>query len=116
MNREVEYSARERFWLYVLAVVGFVPLNGVFVYGLLRPDVVTDVLTNPIAVAFIAEALVLVGVFAYLLAKWEVSRVPWWWFVPLSFLGGIAFALPIALLWHEARGAAACGSGSRPAA
>jgi len=60
-------------------------------------------MANPIAAAFMAEALVLVGVFAYLLCKWRVSRLSWGWFVFLSLLGSMAFALPIALLWRGKR-------------
>ena len=94
------YSARERIWLTVLAVAGAAGLNGVFVWAVLaRPDALTSALTNPVAAAFIVEAFVLVGALAYLLARWRVSTVHWAWFVVLSLLGGIAFALPAVLLW-----------------
>lgn len=58
-------------------------------------------LTNPIALAFIIEALVLMGVFAYLLTKWQVVKLHWGWFIFLSLLGSMAFALPIVLLWFR---------------
>jgi hypothetical protein len=100
MMREVSYTPRERFWLWTLAVIGAVGLNGAFVYGLVaRPDVLRSAITNPVAAAFIVEAMVLVGVLAYLLGKWGVSQMHWGWFVVLSLLGGLAFALPVALLW-----------------
>ena len=100
MVREVSYSPRERFWLWTLALVGVVGLNGAFVYGLVaRPDALGAAITNPVAAAFIVEALVLMGVFAYLLGKWGVSQMHWGWFVAMSLLGGLAFALPVALLW-----------------
>ena len=98
---DIPYSRAERSWLTVLAVVGFVVLNGAFVYGLLTPGVLRGALTNPIALAFIVEALVMVGVLAYLLARWGVSRRSWIWFVALSLLGGMAFALPVVLLWRR---------------
>lgn len=108
---ETAYAPRERFWLAVLAVFGFAVLNGAFMYGLLfRPDALASALANPIAVAFIAEALILVGVLAYLLEKWGVTRLHWGWFVGLSLAGGLAFALPVVLLW-SARSAGA----ARPA-
>ena len=53
---------------------------------------------------FIIEALLLVWVFAYLLRKWEVSRLHPAWFVILSLIGSIAFALPVALLWRTKGG------------
>ena len=101
IETQVGYSSRERFCLAVLAAFTFFGLNGAFVYGLLHRAVLESALTNPLALAFILEALVLVGVLAYLLRKWGVSRLPWGWFVVLSLLGGLAFALPVVLLWSE---------------
>jgi len=98
------YSPRERFFLWSLAVLGFVVLNSVFVYGLfVRPDWVREAQSNPISAVFIAEALVLMGTFAYLLTKWKVSRMHWGWFIALSLLGSMAFALPVVLLWPRRR-------------
>ena len=103
-SSEISYSARERAWLWVLAIVGAIGLNGVFIYGaVVRPDLLTSAMTNPVAAAFIVEALVLTGVFAYLLDKWAVSRMHWGWFVVLSLAGGMAFALPVVLLWRSGR-------------
>jgi hypothetical protein len=99
---EVSYSTRERGFLWMLAIVGLFGLNGAFLYGILfRQGALTSALSNPIALAFMAEALVLTGVFAYLLAKWGVSRLHWHWFVLLSLLGGMAFAVPVVLLWSK---------------
>ena len=96
---EVEYSPRERFWLWALGIFGFVGVNGAFVYGILfDPTALQAAMTNPVAAAFIVEALILVGVFAYLFCKWGVSRIAWGWFVFLSLLGSMAFAIPIVLL------------------
>lgn len=95
------YSARERVWLWALALFGLAGANGAFLYGLfVRPSLLADALANPLAAAFIVEALVLTGVLAYLLGKWGVSRLSWRWFVALSVLGSLAFALPVALLWR----------------
>lgn len=101
----MEYTARERFWLWALACLGFFGANGVFVWALVaRPETLMSALRNPVAAAFIVEALVLVGVLAYLLTRWGVTRVHWTWFVLLSLVGSIAFALPVALLWGSRRG------------
>lgn len=102
MSLNIAYTPRERFWLAALAVFGLVGLNGTFLYGMLfRPDAVAATLTNPIAAAFMLEALLLVGVLAYLLARWGVIDLHWGWFVALSLAGGIAFALPVVLLWSQ---------------
>ncbi len=100
----VAYSARERFWLAVLAVAGFGGLNGAFVWAMLvHPEMALSAYQNPVSAAFMVEAFILVGVLAYLLRRWRVSTVNWVWFVLLSLLGGIAFSLPVVLLWTERR-------------
>ena len=112
MAEVVTYGPRERLFLWLLAVVGFVVLNSVFVYGLLvRPDWIREAQTNPVSAVFIAEAFILMGTFAYLLAKWKVSRLHWGWFVALSLIGSMAFALPIVLLWPRRRHVDQKGSG-----
>ena len=105
MRHAICYAPAERFWLAALGVFGFFVVNGAFAYGLLfQPGALTAVLTNPLAVAFIVEALVLVGVFAYLFERWGVSRLGWGWFVLLSLLGSMAFAIPVVLLFPRRDG------------
>lgn len=48
---------------------------------------------------FIAEAILLMGFWAYFLRKWGVARLGWGWFIVLSLLGSMAFAIPVVLLW-----------------
>jgi peptidoglycan/LPS O-acetylase OafA/YrhL len=93
------FSNRERTWLIVTAIVGGIGLNGAFVYGVMQPDIIADAIRNPIAAAFILEAFVLVGLLAYLVHRCRASRLRWPWLVGLSLLGGLAFALPVVLLW-----------------
>ena len=109
----MRYTVGERFWLGLLAFVGVAGLNGVFVWALLvRPDLLHAAMRNPVAAVFIVEALVMTGVLAYFLNRWQVSRLHWAWFVGLSLLGGLAFALPVVLLWSDRRQAIAGGGGS----
>lgn len=103
MQEEVEYGPRERLLLWVLAALGFFLVNGAFAYGLLQRDVLAEAMANPLAMAFMGEAFLLVGAFAYLLSKWGVARLSWRWFVVLSLLGSMAFALPVVLLWPKRR-------------
>lgn len=96
------YTPRERFWLWVLALAGMAGLNGAFLYGVVfQPDAVSAAMRNPVSAAFMLEAFVLVGVLAYLLRRWHVTQVHWGWFVALSVIGGILFALPLVLLWSR---------------
>jgi Kef-type K+ transport system membrane component KefB len=104
MNRDVPYSHGERLVLWSLGAVGAVVLNSVFIYGLVvEPEMINAAMSNPLAASFIVEALLLMCVFAYLLTKWGVSRLHWGWFIALSLLGSMAFALPVVLLWRRRR-------------
>lgn len=105
MNR-IEYSPAERGWLTALAVAGFVGVNGAFFYGVIaQPGSLRAALTNPVSLAFLVEALLMLAALAYLLGKWGVSRLSWKWFLFLSLVGSMAFALPVVLL-RQGRGAA----------
>ena len=100
MKLAVTYSRRERVGLWILAACGFVVVNGLFLYAMVfQPESVTDAMTNPLAVAFLLESVLLLGALSYLLERWKVSGVRWGWFVVLALLGSIAFALPMVLLW-----------------
>jgi xanthine/uracil/vitamin C permease (AzgA family) len=102
MTHRIEYSPMERFWLWVLSAFGFVGVNGAFMYGVfVRPEILAEARSNPLAMVFVLEALVLMAVLAYLLRKWDVTRLPWGWFVVLSLAGSLAFSLPVALLWNR---------------
>lgn len=96
-----EYTRRERIGLWILAAFGFTVVNAAFLYGVsFGQNTITATLKNPIALAFIMESLILLGVFAYLLSKWQVLKLHWGWFVLLSLIGSMVFALPIVLLWR----------------
>jgi hypothetical protein len=89
VEHPIVYTARERGALWLLAILGGVGLNGAFVYGMLaRPGALEAALVNPIALA-------------YLLPRWGVTTRSRLAFVVLSLLGGVAFALPVALLWKR---------------
>jgi hypothetical protein len=96
----VDYTRAERLWLWALAAFGLIGVNGVFLWILFaRPEIMREALANPITIAYSAEALALVAALAWLFRKWGVSRVGWGWFVVLSLVGSLAFAIPVALLF-----------------
>lgn len=93
------FNSREKFWLRLIAAVGLVGLNGVFLYyALFRSEVYAEALRNPVSLVFMIEALAVTGLFAYLFAKWGVGRLHWAWFLVLSLVGGLLFAVPAFLL------------------
>ena len=95
----MEFTRSERLYLLVLAIVGLLGINGMFVWAMLaRPEAVRDGLANPLALAFGAEAALLLVTLAWLFRKRRLTRLHWGWFVVLSLLGSLAFAVPVALL------------------
>jgi hypothetical protein len=102
MPEPSNFNPRERLWLGVLAVAGLVGLNGVFVYSALyHRETVLAALRNPVALAFIVEAFVVMGLVAWLLGRWQRNRLGWGWFVLLTLIGGLAFGIPAVLLIHD---------------
>lgn len=100
INTSSEYNFKERFALWILAVVVFFVFNAVFLYALIfQREILWEALKNPVSLAFIGESLLLMFAFAYLLSKWGQSKLHWGWFIALSLFGGIGFALPLVLLW-----------------
>lgn len=100
MDNEIQYSSAERLFLWSVATVGLVGVNGVYLFSVFFiPGAQAEAMGNPISLAFMVEAFLLLVVLTYLLGKWGVTRLGRGWFVFLSLLGSIAFALPAVLLW-----------------
>jgi hypothetical protein len=105
VSQPIVYTRGEKIALGVVAAIGFL-LNAVAVYSMIfRWDWVMQAhLENPFAAVFIAEAFVLMVFWAYFLRKWGVARLGWGWFIVLSLLGSMAFAIPVVLLWPKRKG------------
>ncbi|HJR52087.1 MAG TPA: hypothetical protein VJ982_00090 [Gemmatimonadota bacterium] len=95
----MEYSRAERISLWLLAAVGLIGINGAFLWTLYaRPGALDAALRNPLAIAFMIEAMLLVVALAWLFRKVGLTRLGWGWFVVLALVGSLAFAVPVALL------------------
>ena len=82
-------------WLVLVALFGLLVPNGIFVYWLLTEfDGVGLVIANRLALAFIIEAFLVLGIMAYYFARYPIGPVRWYWFVALSLIGGLGFGLP----------------------
>lgn len=90
-----------RFQRIVLLVVAFLALLGpnalYLYYAFTQPELNQEALNNPIALAFMIEAMMLLGLFL-----WFVYRVTRSWlsvllYLILAFLGSLAFSLPMFL-------------------
>ncbi|WP_412068837.1 hypothetical protein [Rubrivirga sp. IMCC43871] len=90
--------------LWLTAAVGGLGVNGLFFYAaLVRPETIAAAFGNPLALAFIGEAVLLTVLAAWLIARSDVRRPGWIAFVAMSLAGSLAFSIPAFLLWHVHR-------------
>jgi hypothetical protein len=89
--------------LLVLSFIGLIGPNGLFIYWMLHEyNGIAGVLQDKLALAFIADAFLALGILAYYFAKTPIGRVRWYWFVVLSLIGGLGFSVPF-YLWLNNR-------------
>ena len=82
-------------WLVLVALLGLVVPNGLFIYWLFVEFQGLDaVLQNKLALAFMLEAFLLLVLLSVYFARRPIGRVAWGWFVALSIIGGLGFGLP----------------------
>ena len=82
--------------LLIIALFGLVVPNGFFLYWLLYEyDGLANVAQNKLALAFIMDAFLAMGLLAFAFARKPLGRVKWYWFIVLSILGGLGFSLPL---------------------
>lgn len=99
----IENLQPHRRGLLIMAIAGLFGLNGVFVYAAVnQPDLLLSAARNPISLAFMLEAFVMVGFGAWIIHGLKMERPGWPAFVVFSLLGGLAFSVPLFLLMHMA--------------
>jgi len=82
-------------WLLVVALLGFVVPNGFFIYWLLFEfHGLGPVVHDKLAVGFILDVFLALVILAVYFARHPLGGVKWYWFVVLSFAGGLGFSLP----------------------
>ena len=92
--------------LLAIALFGLVVPNGLFLYWLFYEyDGLTNIAQNKLALAFMIDAFLAMGLLAYFFARKPIGRVGWYWFIVLSILGGLGFSLPL-YWWLNKRDAA----------
>ena len=81
--------------LLAIALFGLIVPNGLFFYWLVYEyDGLMNVAQNKLALAFIMDAFLAMGLLAYYFARNPVGRFEWYWFIALSLLGGLGFSIP----------------------
>jgi len=104
---------RHAFVLAATALIGLLGLNGVFLYyAFAEPSLVWDALANPVAAAFVGEAMLLTVVLAWVVHRLAFERLGALGFLLFSLVGSLAFSVP-ALLWLHLPDSSS-GSADRP--
>jgi hypothetical protein len=89
--------------LLAIALFGLVVPNGLFLRWLLTEyQTFADFWRDPLAVAFMIDAFMALGLLSWLFAVRPPGRVRWPWFVVLSLAGGLGFSIPF-YLWLNHR-------------
>ena len=92
-------------WLLIVALIGNLLPGGLFLYWLINDSSsLSAALSDRLAIAFFLDLLISTFVLAYLFARKPLGPIKWPWFVALSLLGTLAFAIPlfIWLNWRRA--------------
>jgi len=83
-------------WLLAVALFGLLVPNGFFVYWLLFEfHGIMPALQDKLALGFILDVVVALIVLSVYFARHPIGRLKWYWFVLLSFIGGLGFSLPL---------------------
>ena len=91
-------------WLLIVAIVGLIIGDGLFLYWLLYDSPsLSQVLEDRLALAFMVDAALTLGILTVYFARTPPGRFRWPWFVAFSLLGGLCFGLPF-YWWLNRRG------------
>ena len=105
LQRRRAMGGVRRTWLLLIALLGFIIPNGLFVYWLFFEfQTVGALLDNRLALAFILDCFMAVAILAVYFARRPIGPVRWPWFVALSLLGGLGFSPPL-YYWLNLRSA-----------
>ena len=91
-------------WLLLVACIGLVVGDGLFFYWLFVDyHGLAAVWQDHLALGFIVDAFIALGVLTVHFARHPPGRVRWPWFVVLSLIGGLCFGLPFYWWLNTAR-------------
>ena len=95
--------------LLAIALFGLLVPNGLFVYWLLREfNSFGAVTENHLALGFMIDAFMALGLLAFLFARRPPGPIKWQRFVVLSLIGGLGFSIPF-YLWLNFKRSASRG-------
>lgn len=88
--------------LLIIALFGLFVPNGIFLYWLFTEHKgPMDFVNDRLALGFIIDCFMAVGLIAWYFAKNPIGRIKWYWFILLSLIGGLGFSLPFYYLLNK---------------
>lgn len=95
MPAEVSWRLQEMY-LLILAIIGFAAPQGIYFYWLATKfSSFDEILKNDLAVGFAVEMLAATLMIGYWFSVNNIGKVRTYWFVLLSLIGGLGFAMPL---------------------
>lgn len=92
-------SSKTKLVLLAVAAFGLIVPNGMFIYYIfVQFSSVSEILNDLLALGFIIDAFMAMGLIAWWFAYNPIGRYSWKVFVFLSLLGGLGFSLPF--FWY----------------
>ena len=97
-SSKIQLGRPTRLILLLTAVIAALGPNGLYLYTLFTdPDQNNQALANPVAQAFMIEAMMLLTLFLYYVYRRTSSALQVLLYLVLAFLGSLAFSFPIFL-------------------
>lgn len=84
--------------LLLFSILALLGPNGIYLYySFFHPELNSAAVKNPIALAFMVEAMMLLGLFLFYVYRKTKSWPQVWLYLVLSFVGSLAFSFPFFL-------------------
>lgn len=88
-------SSRGRIALIIIAIIGLLGPNGVFLYyAMFRMGDMLTALGHPVTLAYVVESFIVMGLVAVYIARKPKGRLGWKAFIAFSLIGGLGFSIP----------------------
>lgn len=95
-------SPKSRILILLFAIITLIGPNGLFLYyAITSPETLQEANANPIALAFMIEAFMLLGLFLVYIWRTTKSVMQVLLYLGLSFIGSLAFSFGIYLFKHS---------------
>lgn len=104
-SERIDVKLPGRWVLLIIALVALCGPNALYVYSVINdPSLNTAALRNPVALAFMIEAMMLLALFLWFVYARTRSVSQVCMYLMLSFIGSLAFSFPLFLYFQKRDG------------